>query len=198
MKRKRAALTLLAVAALAEAPALAQEQLPVRNCAWCHGASAQGSGAAPRIAGQRASYIEKELLEFREHARDNPASKQYMWGATARLSPQAAHDFAQYYSALPAQPAEDGDGSLVESGKLIYEQGVPDANVVSCIVCHGPRGEGFDAIPRLGGMSYAYIKGRLEQWTKGYDASAHPMPIVSSKLSAADIEALASYVSFLK
>lgn len=197
MKRTSAILTISAIAAVAAAPARPQELL-VRNCTWCHGASAQGFNSAPRLAGQRPQYIESQLRSFRGHSRDNPASKQYMWGATARLSPEMAHDFALYFSSLPAQAADDGDGELAPSGKVIYEQGIPEANVVSCIVCHGPRGEGFEAIPRLGGMSYAYLKSRLEQWGQGYDASAHPMPLVARTLSAGEIEALASYLSFLK
>ena len=121
-----------------------------------------------------------------------------MWGATARLSPEMAHGFAHYFASLPAEVAGDGDAGLAASGKLIYEQGVPEANVVSCIVCHGPKGEGFEAIPRLGGMPYAYVKNRLEQWGEGYHAAARPMPHIARTLSANEIEALASYVSFLK
>jgi len=197
MKRTSATLAMSAAAVLAAAPAVTQE-LPVRNCTWCHGSSAQGFGVAPRIAGQRAQYLASQLRAFQDHSRDNPASKQYMWGATARLSPEMAHDFALYFSSLPAEAADDGDAAAAPSGKVIYEQGVPEANVVSCIVCHGPKGEGFEAIPRLGGMSHAYLKSRLEQWGQGYHASAHPMPLVARTMSADEIEALASYLSFLK
>jgi len=197
MKRTSAIVAVAVIAALAATPGQTQE-LPVRNCTWCHGPSAQGSGAAPRIAGQREQYLVSQLHAFHDRSRDNPASKQYMWGATARLSPEMARDFALYFSSLPAEAAEDGDTGLAALGKVIYEQGVPDANVVSCIVCHGPRGEGFEAIPRLGGMSHGYLKSRLEQWGQGYHASARPMPLVARTLSADEIEALASYLSFLK
>src|ERR1035438_2132305 len=70
-------------------PAFAGNMEPasVRNCTWCHGASAQGYAPAPRLAGQRARYTESQILSFRKHTRDNPFSKQYMWGAVANLSP---------------------------------------------------------------------------------------------------------------
>lgn len=198
MKRKSATLAVWAMALFCAAPARAEDELPVKNCAWCHGSSGQGTGAAPRLAGQKAHYIESQLMAFRDHTRDNPASKQYMWGAVARLSPEMTRGFAEYFASLRGEPAHDGDGGAVATGRVIYEQGVPDANVVSCIVCHGPKGEGYEAIPRLGGMSYGYLKDRLEQWEQGYHASAHPMPRVAKTLSAPEIEALASYLSFLQ
>ena len=70
---------------------------------------------------------------------------------------------------------------------------------VSCAVCHGPNAEGIRQIPRLGGLSYYYLKQKLEQWGEGYHAAAEPpMPRIASKLSPNQIEALASYLSFVK
>ena len=67
--------------AVSIAPAIAGEQgAVVRNCTWCHGTSAQGYTIAPRLAGQRPLYIEGQIRSFREHIRDNPYSRQYMWG----------------------------------------------------------------------------------------------------------------------
>jgi cytochrome c553 len=71
--------------------------------------------------------------------------------------------------------------------------------VPACAVCHGPNAVGSRNIPRLGGLSYNYLKRRLEQWAEGYHASAsYPMPIVASHLSEDKIEALASYFSFIE
>jgi cytochrome c553 len=188
----------LAMLLCAAAPLQAQEALPVRNCTWCHGSSAQGFSTAPRIAGQKPDYLYSQLQAFQDHSRDNPLSQQYMWGATARLTPERAEEFAAYFAALPAEPANDGNEALVEAGKALYENGVAEANVASCLVCHGPHGEGFEAIPRLGGLSYSYLKGRLQQWSEGYHASAFPMPQVATTLSPEEIDALASYLSFVR
>ena len=44
-----------------------------------------------------------------------------------------------------------------------------------------------------------YLKRRLEQWNQGYHAAAGPPMIsIASKLSDDQIEALASYLSFIK
>jgi len=200
MKFVRSKIAVLALVASA-VPALAWDMGTVkfRNCTWCHGESAQGYGAAPRLAAQRLQYIENQLLSFRKHTRDNPFSKQYMWGAAANLSPRTAHYLAIYFSTLPSEVANDGDKELAAAGRALYEHGNPDSNTVSCAVCHGPNAEGIRGIPRLGGLSYDYLKRKLEQWGEGYHAAAEPpMPRIASKLSPNQIEALASYLSFVK
>lgn len=181
------------------------ERFADRNCTWCHGPSLQGFATAPRLAGQTRQYIENQLRDFRAHTRDNPLSKQYMWGAAANhLSSQTAHDLGVYVSTLSAKSANDGDSGLAARGQAIYREGIPASNIPSCVACHGPNAEGAGAegagqIPRLGGLSYHYLKRRLEQWGEGYHAAAAaPMPGIASQLSANEIEALASYLSFVK
>jgi cytochrome c553 len=171
----------------------------IRNCTWCHGSSAQGYSPAPRLAGQRASYIEQQLLSFAHHTRDAPFSRQYMWSASANLNYRTAHDLSVYLSNLPPRAAADGNRALAERGEAIYQRGSPEENVAACVACHGPKGEGVGAIPRLGGLDYTYLKRRLEQWAEGYrGALSHPMPHIATQLSRDQIEQLASYLSFVK
>src|SRR5271168_31813 len=125
------------------------ESLAIRNCTWCHGASAQGYTPAPRLAGQRYQYLENQLADFHAHTRDNPFSKQYMWGAAANLSVQSARDLATYFSTLAPKAANDGDMELAAMGKTIYQLGMPESNIVACVVCHCPNAEGIRQIPRL-------------------------------------------------
>lgn len=198
MKFVMSKIAILTICFSASSPLLAGETVPIRNCTWCHGTSAQGFSTAPRLAGQRQQYIMSQLLDFSTHRRDNPLSKQYMWDAAANLDPHAARDFAAYFSTLPAKAANDGNGELAAVGKTIYELGIPESNIVSCLVCHGPNAEGVRQIPRLGGLSYSYLKKRLEQWGEGYHAAAEPMPRVARTLSANEIDALASYLSFIR
>jgi cytochrome c553 len=97
MKFNKYKVAVLAIVAPAAGPLMADESLPVRNCTWCHGPSAQGFTTAPRLAGQRQLYIENQLLSFSNHIRDNPYSKQYMWAAVAHLRPETAHEFATLF-----------------------------------------------------------------------------------------------------
>ena len=190
---------LVLVASAVPSMATGTETVKFRNCTWCHGESAQGYGPAPRLAAQRIQYIENQLLSFRRHTRDNPFSKQYMWGAAANVSPGMARSLAVYFSTLPPKVADDGNKELARAGRALYEHGNPNSNTVSCAVCHGPNGQGIREIPRLGGLSYYYLKRKLEQWGQGYHATAEaPMPLIASHLSSNQIEALASYLSFVK
>jgi len=200
MRHTRLRTAALVIACLAASVLIARaESLAIRNCTWCHGSSAQGYTPAPRLAGQRVPYMENQLLNFRAHARNNPFSKQYMWGAAASLSPQAVRNLAIYFASLPPEAANDGDRELTSFGKTIYQQGLPDANIAACVACHGPNAEGVAEIPRLGGLAYTYLKRRLQQWGEGYHPSAKaPMPRIAGNLSRDQIEALASYLSFVK
>jgi cytochrome c553 len=201
MKRiglKTAVLAIFA-SALSAASSQAGESAAVRNCTWCHGAGAQGYTVAPRLAGQRPQYIMSQIRSFHEHTRDNPFSKQYMWSAVASLSPYAARDLANYFASIPPKPANDGNSVLAARGRSIYMDGIPEANIVSCYACHGPNAEGIRDIPRLGGLAYFYIKARLEQWGQGYHSTpGSPMPLVATHLGPEEVEALASYLSFVK
>jgi cytochrome c553 len=175
------------------------ESAGVRNCTWCHGTSGQGYMVAPRLAGQRPQYIESEIRNFREHWRNNPFSRQYMWGAVAALDSREAHNLAIYFATIAPKAANDGDRNLMARGRAIYLDGIPEANIVSCYACHGPNAEGVRDIPRLGGLAYFYLKGRLEQWGQGYHSGKEsPMPLAASHLGPDEIEALSSYLSFVK
>jgi cytochrome c553 len=201
MKRIGLKIAILAMVAsvVSTISAWAGESAAVRNCTWCHGAGAQGYTVAPRLAGQRPQYIMSQIRSFHEHTRDNPFSRQYMWGAVAALGPYTARDLAAYFASLPPRPANDGDSALASRGRTIYLEGIPEANIVSCYACHGPNAEGIRDIPRLGGLAYFYIKARLEQWGQGYHSTpGSPMPMVATHLGPEEVEALASYLSFVK
>jgi cytochrome c553 len=196
MKRFKTKIAALAIVLVTAGPTAAGELAPAKNCTWCHGVSAQGFFLSPRLAGQKPEYIENQLLKFLDHSRNDPEARNYMWPAAAHLTPEAARAFAAYFSSLAPTPADDGQKELIAAGRRIFELGIPSENVVQCVACHGPQAEGIRQIPRLGGLSYSYLKKRLEQWQQGLDASAAPMPLVAKVLSPQDIDALASYLSF--
>jgi cytochrome c553 len=201
MKRIGLEIAILAILAstVSTVSSWAGESAAVRNCTWCHGAGAQGYTVAPRLAGQRPQYIMSQIRSFREHSRNNPFSKQYMWSAVAALDPHTARDLANYFATIRPKPANDGDSTLASRGRTIYMDGIPEANIVSCYACHGPNAEGVRDIPRLGGLSYSYLKGRLEQWGQGYHSTpGSPMPMVATHLGPEEVEALTSYLSFVR
>src|SRR6202521_5219464 len=104
MKRIRLKIVIMAILA-STASSWAGESPAVRNCTWCHGSGAQGYTVAPRLAGQRPQYIMSQIRSFREHARDNPFSTQYMWSAVAALDPRTAYELANYFASIQPKPA---------------------------------------------------------------------------------------------
>ena len=141
MKRFRTKMAILAISFATAGPLLADD-LPVRNCTWCHGMSAQGYSKAPRLAGQRVDYLVNQLQAFATHKRDEFLSTKYMWYAAANLDPLTVRNLAAYLSALPPEAAKDGDSELVAEGRIIFENGVPDENIAACQACHGPEAQG--------------------------------------------------------
>ncbi len=197
MKHFRTKMAALAISLATTGPLLADD-LSVRNCTWCHGTSAQGYYEAPRLAGQRSDYLVNQLQAFATHQRDESLSIKYMWNAAAHLDPLTLQNLAAYFSALPPEAAKDGDTALAAEGKIIFEDGVPNENIAACQACHGPEAQGVREIPRLGGLSYRYLKRRLEEWSRGQDAWGIPMPKVARSLSPNQIAAVASYLSFVE
>jgi cytochrome c553 len=74
-------------------------------CASCHGADGLGVNAlTPPLAGQRADYLERQLIDFQQKARrDDPLG--LMRAISGRLSSREIRAAAAYYATLPARPA---------------------------------------------------------------------------------------------
>jgi len=197
MSRILRKISVLTISLLLSGPLLADD-LPVRNCGWCHGMSGQGRAKAPRLAGQRKAYLVNQVRAFETHKRGGTLWVKYMWYATAHLDPLTARELAAYFSALAPESANDGESDLVAKGRAIFENGVPDENIVACQACHGPAAQGVREIPRLGGLSFYYLKRRLEDWSQGLDSSGTPMPKVAASLSPNQIDAIASFLSFVE
>ena len=178
-------------------------QAKVQYCETCHGLSGQGSRGSspiPRLAGQQTVYIENQLKAFAERRRDNES----MHDVSHVLSPEMRTALAKHFRDLNPNPLGDAPGALVVSGKKIYDEGVPDAKVVRCTLCHGPTAQGDGFIPRLAGQLNDYIANKLGNWSKQRglnpaqrDASSIMEPIVHG-LTKSQIEAVAAYLSSLK
>ena len=66
-------------------------------CGTCHGANAEGTNDFPRLAGQHAQYILKQLNSFQVNLRDVAV----MHGVAKGLKPAQMDDVAAYLQALP-------------------------------------------------------------------------------------------------
>ena len=185
--------------------AVSEQELKAKTdyCKTCHGVSGQGfrgSFPMPRLAGQQPEYLTNQLQAFIDRRRTNPV----MFNVAHVLSPAMLKALAEHFKDLNPKPLGGGPKELAATGKKIYEDGVPSAEVPPCATCHGPEAKGADAFPRLAGQLNDYVAKKLLNWSKERgqdpakpDNSAIMQPIAHG-LTEDQVNAVAAYLSFLE
>ena len=173
----------------------AQGAAGVPACAQCHAFSggSDGSGAFPRIAGQSAYYLEKQMRDFASSVRANAI----MTPIAKALPPNDTTDVAAFYAGNSGQflPLAAADAALVEKGRQLARVGDAAKNIQACNNCHGPDGAGIPpAIPYLAGQYAQYIAFELQMWKRGHrKSSPDSMALVAKQLDDQQIAAVAAY-----
>ena len=166
-------------------------------CATCHGADGNSELAVnPKLAGQTVSYLIKQLIDYKSGARVNPT----MSAMVASLSDQDIADIAAWYSSQ--EPTLQGaDPESLELGESIYRGGNRELSVAACSACHSPSGKGNEpaGFPALSGQHPEYTLLQLKAFRSGERANddSAMMRSIVERLTDAELEALASYVSGL-
>ncbi len=186
-------------------------QAKAAMCAACHGADGNSLAPTfPRLAGQGARYIDKQLHDFKAGRRQNAI----MNGMAAGLSDQDIANVAAYFSSQ-----KTGVGftkpEYLKQGERLWRGGNVAAGVQACASCHGPSGKGMPeaGFPRLAGQQADYVVAQLRAFRAAgrgdLDAPAYrrndstrpndpgPMELMASRLSDTDILAVASFVQGL-
>jgi len=168
----------------------------VQVCSNCHGIDGNSTSPNfPRLAGQQAAYLVSQLENFRNHHRADPEGFEYMWGISHKLTDAQIAGLADYFSKQTARRPEGKlDSKQIAAGKEIFEKGVPDQNVIACMACHGPNGQGIGAFPRLAYQHQDYLVKQLNvfQYTEGRPGT--PMEAISHPLTGENKEAVAAYL----
>jgi cytochrome c553 len=165
-------------------------------CAACHGADGNSAiSLNPKLAGQHPEYLVKQLAEFKSGKRANAV----MTGMAAMLSDAEMKDVATYFAnqKLTLGVAKtNGAGSL---GEKIYRGGVAATNVPACAACHGPAGAGLPKqFPRLAGQHADYTLAQMRAFRTGERANAPMMMAISTKMTDAEMAAVADYIQGLR
>jgi cytochrome c553 len=172
-------------------------------CVACH--SADGNSVAPanpKIAGQFAEYLNKQLVNFKpaegkKAERENPV----MAGIVATLSPDDMKNLAAYFSAQKLRPAAAKDKNLAAAGQKLWRGGNAATGVPACAGCHGPDGSGIPAMyPRIAGQYSEYIEVQLKSF-QGGQRSNDPngmMRGVAARMTEKEIKAVADYAAGLR
>ena len=168
-------------------------------CAACHGPTGHGLPGQPnpKLAGQSAEYITKQLTDFRSGARKNPL----MQGLAAGLSARDMQDIAVYYASQPSMTgAADGSQDLIALGEKIYRGGNRQTGVSACMSCHGPSGHGIPPrFPRLGGQLATYSQQQMWAFKSGARHNdGEIMTAIAFRMSAEEIKAVSQYIAGLK
>ena len=126
----------------------ARVQAKLGYCKDCHGPSAQGYRGylpIPRLAGQQPQYLENQLRAFIEHRRTN----NIMFNVAHALSPAWSRRLPRAFESSIRRRIGGAPQRLVATGRAIFENGVPDANIAACAACHGPEATGSGKFPAL-------------------------------------------------
>ncbi|MCI0655362.1 MAG: c-type cytochrome [Methylococcaceae bacterium] len=165
----------------------------------------------PRLAGQHAKYLSRQLSDFKSQKRTDPS----MQAMAAGLSEQDMEDLGEFYAVQKAEsPAGDkqqsaGDDQVaplseesIAAGRTVFIAGNEKTRVAACSACHGVGGEGNGpaGFPRLKGQYSAYLIKALNDFKEGLreNDDGAMMRTIAGKMSKAEINAVSAYLSNLR
>jgi cytochrome c553 len=177
------------------------EDASVTPCFMCHGLDGVGdsAGAFPRLTGQAAFYMYKQLIDYASRARPNDVMTPI---ARQMTEPQMAN-VAFYYSALdaPHAPRPVVAPEMLARGRKIAEDGVPEADLQACNLCHGEDGAGNPPLfPYLAGQYAPYTELQMQLFKRDIRTN-DPLAVmrdIAEDLSDQDIRAVALYFEWLR
>jgi cytochrome c553 len=190
-------------AAPAADPARAQ-QLVSQVCAACHGADGNSpSSANPNLAGQPADYITLQLAHFKAGIRQSPI----MQPLAAGLSEADMRALGAFFAQQKPKGLTTKDAASVKVAQPLYRGGDGENGVPACASCHSPDGSGIPKnFPRVGGQHADYTYAQLQAFKmgqrgndkEGKDVNGRIMVTIASRLSDAQMKAVADYLAGLR
>ena len=186
-----------ATAALAAGDAAAGKAKSA-TCAACHNADGNSTIAQyPKLAGQSADYLLKQLQDYKSGTRANPI----MLGMVAPLSPQDMEDLAAYFASQQVVRAA-ADPKLAPQGEALFRGGNLNSGVSACAACHGTVGAGNPAakFPVIAGQHAEYLELQLKAFraVERANDAGQMMRAIAAKMTDPEIKAVASYVQGLQ
>jgi cytochrome c553 len=194
-----AALALLAMGwdiALANPVLIEGERLTQAQCASCHGPQGQsGTDKFPRLAGQNAQYLIKQMKDFASGQRDSPVMKTQ----ANRLTDSQMRAVALYYEQQIAGHTPSDDALLSGVGRYVFERGNAFTALPACLACHGTDARGTNALPRLAGQHPGYIVAQMRSFAQRQRVNdASVMGVIANSMSELELQAVAIYLGQLK
>ena len=151
----------------------------------------------PKLGGQHAAYITKQLKNFKSGLRENAV----MAGMVANLTEKDMINLGQYFSEqdiLLSLSEKNGIGSL---GEEIFRAGLKSKGVAACASCHGPSGHGIpDKYPRLNAQHSQYTLSQLNSFRRELRKNDPDsgMRTIAQKLTEKEMQAVSDYIQGLR
>ena len=187
----------LPVAATATQAELARgEEIVQAKCFICHGAEGESSSPAfPRLAGQNASYVQRQLSDYKSGKRKSST----MQPMVEDLTEPDFKALGAFFASRTTHGHQVQDPELAAMGLYIYQRGNPYSGVAACTTCHGSNGQGTASLPRLAGQHAQYTLNQLKQFNKRERSNDNAvMHGIASKLTELEAKAVSAYLSGLR
>jgi cytochrome c553 len=172
---------------------------PWESCAECHNLDGVSATARfPKLAGQSADYIVKQVNDFGAGRRRNDGGQ--MFAIAGDIDDKDLAKSAAYFSELPAPPPDRSvatDSEEWKRGAALFQDGDDVARIIKCRACHDDPEAKWSDMPFLKAQHAAYLAKQLRDWRSGErrnDVSAS-MPAIAARLSDQDIAALATFLA---
>ncbi|MHB1084935.1 MAG: c-type cytochrome [Thiobacillus sp.] len=169
-------------------------------CSTCHGMDGAGMAVAgfPRLAGQNADYLAKQLRDMQQGLRSNPV----MQPMAKALSDSEIVAVARFFAGLPVTPAQDRAPSddVLKKGEHLAKIGNWSKGVPACFQCHGAQGAGVAThFPSIAPQSASYMLSQLKNWKNGsrHNDPQGLMKTVAERLTDDEMSAVAAYLASL-
>ena len=165
-------------------------------CVTCHGAAGNSTMAAnPKLSGQHANYLYKQLVDFTTPGRANPIMTPY----AKALTDAEKHDLSAYLATQPGKPGAAKNKDTVDLGRKIWRGGIAEKGVAACASCHGAAGAGVPIqYPRLAGQQQDYTLAQLVAFKDNKRANSVQMTTLAKRLSDDEMKAVADYIAGVK
>jgi cytochrome c553 len=178
------------------------KEIATTVCVACHGPDGNSPTAAnPKLAGQHAAYLVKQMKGFKANAEGKSERvNAIMNGMIAPYTEEQMKDLAAYFAAQKQAGGEAKHRETVEAGKRLYRAGDASKGLPACAACHGPTGSGMPVqYPRIAGQYPEYTEAQLKSFRTSERANDpnKMMQMVAVKMTDAEIRAVADYVAGL-
>ena len=179
--------------ALAQADEARARKIVGGVCFVCHGMEGNSASEVfPRLAGQHAEYIARQLEHFKSGQRKSTA----MADMVAKLTPDEMQALGRYFEKQPVTPEPVKDADLAAMGRYVYLHGNKFSGVPACASCHGPQALGSVQLPRLAGQHAAYLDNQLRQFHRRERTNDNAvMHSIVVKMTALEMAAVSEYLS---